>query len=245
FSTRSEPARYLATTAARNPLDCTLWRHNHAMESIEAARRAAAWAHHPLDATAAELLEAYAIWLEAEAIPAGGLGPREADRIWSRHLADSILFAAGWPEAPPDEILDVGSGVGLPGIPLGILWPDAEITLLDRGGRRIRLLDRVVRVLGLDNVHISQGDVFDVADEWSGVVYRGSVKASESVGLSARLLEIPGTAVLGLSRRAEPPDRTRDLVGVAQAMGLDAEIVGVPPEILDAPAWLLIMRAGE
>ncbi|MCH8992807.1 MAG: class I SAM-dependent methyltransferase, partial [Acidobacteria bacterium] len=181
------------------------------MESIEAARRAAAWARHPLDDTAAELLEAYALWLEAEAIPAGGLGPREAKRIWSRHLADSILFAAGWPDDPPREILDVGSGVGLPGIPLGILWPETEITLLDRGGRRIRLLDRVVRVLGLENVHISQGDVFDVADEWSGVVYRGSVKASESVGLSARLLDIPGTAVLGLSRKAEPRDRARDL----------------------------------
>lgn len=215
------------------------------MESIEAARRAAAWAHHPLDDTAAELLEDYAVWLEAEAIPAGGLGPREANRIWSRHVADSILFAAGWPDEAPREILDVGSGVGLPGIPLGIMWPEAKITLLDRGGRRIRLLDRVVRVLGLDNIHIFQGDVFDVADEWSGVVYRGSVKAPESVGLSARLLDLPGTAVLGLSRKAEPPDRARDLVGVAQAMGLDAEIVGVPTEILDAPAWLLIMRAGE
>ena len=126
-----------------------------------------------------------------------------------------------------------------------MLWPDAEFTLLDRGGRRIRLLQRIVRVLELDNVHIAQGDVFDVADEWSGIVYRGSVKAPESVGLSARLLGISGTAVLGLSRKAQPPDRTRDLVGVANAMGLEAEIVEVPPEILDAPAWLLIMRAGE
>jgi len=215
------------------------------MESIEAARRAANWAGYPLDDTAAEMLETYARWLEAEAIPAGGLGPREGGRIWSRHVADSILFAVGWPDGAPREILDVGSGVGLPGIPLGMLWPDAELTLLDRGGRRIRLLRRIVRVLELDNVHIAQGDVFDVADEWSGIVYRGSVKAPESVGLSARLLGISGTSVLGLSRKAQPPDRTRDLVGVANAMGLEAEIVGVPPEILDAPAWLLIMRAGE
>lgn len=215
------------------------------MESIEAARRAADWAGYPLDDTAAEMLEAYARWLEAEAIPAGGLGPREAPRIWSRHVADSILFSVGWPDGAPSEVLDVGSGVGLPGIPLGVLWPDVDITLLDRGGRRIRLLQRIVRVLGLDNVHIFQGDAFDVADQWSGVVYRGSVKAPESVGLSARLLNIPGTAVLGLSRQAQPPDRTRDLVGLANAMGLDAEIVAVPPKVLDAPAWLLIMRAGE
>ncbi len=227
------------------PLDRTHLRHNRLMDSVDMARRAADWAGYPLTEGAAEVLEIYALWLEAEAIPAGGLGPREGDRIWSRHVADSILFAAGWPDGAPKEVLDVGSGVGLPGIPLGVLWPDAEITLLDRGGRRIRLLQRIVRVLGLSNVHVFQGDAFDVADEWSGVVYRGSVKPPESVGLSARLLDTPGTAVLGLSRKSQPPDRTRDLVSVAQAMGLDTEIVGVPSTILDAPAWLLIMRAGE
>lgn len=215
------------------------------MESIELARRAAEWTNHPLNDYSAELLEAYALWLEAEAIPAGGLGPREADKLWSRHIADSILFAKGWEGAAPTEILDVGSGVGLPGIPLAALWPFCEVTLLDRGGRRVRLLQRVVRVLGLENVHVFQGDAFDVADEWSGIVYRGSVKAPESVGLSARLLDIPGTAVLGLSRRAERPERSRDLVGVANAMGLNADVVEVPTTILDAPAWLLIMRSGE
>jgi 16S rRNA (guanine527-N7)-methyltransferase len=189
------------------------------------------------------MLEANAEWLIDEAIPAGGLGPREADRIWGRHIADSVAFSAAWPAAPP-EILDVGTGVGLPGIPLAILWPDTEVTVLDRGGRRIRLLTRAVRILGLENVRVAQGDVFDVADEWSGLVFRGSVKAPEAVGLAGRLLGIPGTAVLGLSRREEPPDRTRDLVGVATALGLQAEVVGTPPEILDGPAWILIMRLG-
>lgn len=215
------------------------------MESIAAASAAVEWAGYDLSDTACAVLESYALWLIAEAIPAGGLGPREADRVWSRHVADSLLFASGWPDGAPSEILDVGTGVGLPGIPLAVLWPDTEVTLLDRGGRRIRLLQRVTRVLGLENVHVFQGDVFDVADEWAGVVFRGSVKAPEAVGLSARLLDVPGTAVLGLSRRATPPTRSRDLVGVAEAMGLTATIVGVPPAVLDAPAWLLIMRAGE
>jgi 16S rRNA G527 N7-methylase RsmG len=128
---------------------------------------------------------------------------------------------------------------------MAIMWPECEVTLLDRGGRRIRLLERAVRVLDLHNISVFQGDVFDVADEFSGLVYRGSVKAQEAVGISAKLLDIPGTAVLGLSRREEPPERTRDLIGVAAAMGLAADVVGVPPTILDGPAWLLIMRAGE
>lgn len=214
-------------------------------DSIDMAIAAAEWCGYKLDGVARESLGAYATWLQAEAIPAGGLGPREGPRIWSRHVADSIVFAAGWAGSPPDEVLDVGTGVGLPGIPLAILWPDTEVTLLDRGGRRVRLLQRIVRILELANVAVFHGDAFDVADEWSGVVYRGSVTAPESVGLSARLLDIPGTAVLGLSRRDQPPERARDLVGVAEALGLSAEIVGIPPEILDAHAWLLIMRAGE
>jgi 16S rRNA (guanine527-N7)-methyltransferase len=213
------------------------------MDSLDLARSAAAWAGHHLSDSQGETLEAYAEWLIHEAIPAGGLGPREADRIWGRHIADSVAFSAAWSAAPP-EILDVGTGVGLPGIPLAILWPDTEVTVLDRGGRRIRLLTRAVRILGLENVRVAQGDVFDVADEWSGLVFRGSVKAPEAVGLAGRLLGIPGTAVLGLSRREEPPDRTRDLVGVATALGLQAELVGTPPEILDGPAWILIMRLG-
>jgi len=191
-----------------------------------------------------QLLEDYGDWLRREAIPAGGLGPREGDRLWARHLGDSLLFASGWRGEAPAELLDIGSGVGLPGIPLAILWPNTRVTLLDRGGRRVRLLHRVVRVLGLTNVVVAQGDALAVADEWEAIVVRGALRAPEVVGLSGRLLSPGGTAVLGLSRRETPPERTRDLMGIADALGLEPELVGVPAEILDGPAWLLIMRLG-
>ena len=119
---------------------------------------------------------------------------------------------------------------------------ETRVTLLDRGGRRVRLLHRAVRVLALSNVVIAQGDAFAVADEWTGIVARGALRAPEMVGLSARLLAPGGCAVLGLSRQATPPERTRDLMGIAEALGLSPELVEVPGEILDGPAWLLIMR---
>ena len=210
---------------------------------IEYAQAAAEWAGHPLDNDQLALLEAYAEWLEREAIPAGGLGPREGPKLWQRHVADSLTFATAWPDTPPPDLLDVGSGVGLPGIPLSIAWPECHVPLLDRGGRRPRLLGRVVRVLGLEHVRVAQGDAFDVADEWSGLAYRGSVRPPEAVGLSGRLLAEGGRAVLGLSRRPERPERAPDLIGIAAAMGLEATLQSVPEHILDGPAWLLIMHA--
>lgn len=207
--------------------------------------RAADWAGIPLTDEQHALLRSYATWLVEEAIPAGGLGPREAERIWDRHIADSLTFGVGWGSRGPAELLDVGSGVGLPGIPLAIAWPDTYVTLLDRGGRRVRLLRRIVRILALPRVRVAQGDVFSVADEWEAIVFRGAVKAAETVGLASRLLAAPGRTVVGLSRRPEPPPRSQDLVTLAEALGLQAEIRQIPQGVLDGPAWLLIMARDD
>jgi len=137
----------------------------------------------------------------------------------------------------------MGTGVGLPGIPLAIAFPSTVVTLLDRGGRRIRLLHRAVRMLNLKNVVIAQGDAFSVADEWGGMAFRASIPPPEAMGLANRILEPGSTAVLGLSTREEEPDRAQDLVSLASALGLEAEIHQVPHELLDGTSWLLIMRS--
>ena len=212
------------------------------VEQVEYARKAAEFAGISLTQPGTEALESYGQWLLEEAVPAGGLGPREGDRIWPRHIGESLAFASAWDEAPR-EILDVGTGVGLPGIPLAIAWPETVVTLLDRGGRRIRLLHRVVRKLSLPNVVIAQGDAFSVADEWGGLTFRGSIPPPEAVGLSNRLLEPGATAVLGLSRRSEEPERASDLISLITALGMEGELRKVPEEVLDDSSWLLIMRA--
>jgi hypothetical protein len=90
-------------------------------------------------------------------------------------------------------------------------------------------------------VTIAKGDAFDVADEWAGLTFRGAVTPPEAVGLTSRILTDDGVAVLGLSRRAERPDRTNDLVAIASGLGLEATVIEVGAGVLDGPSWLLRM----
>ncbi len=102
-------------------------------------------------------------FLADEAIPAGALGPGEAERLEDRHLHDSLGFSIAWQgERSPDRLVDVGSGAGLPGIPLAILWPECDVRLVERSGRRAGLLRRASRILDLGNVTVLQASVEDL-----------------------------------------------------------------------------------
>ena len=70
-----------------------------------------------------------------------------------RHFLDSLACAQAF-DRPPVSLLDVGTGAGLPGIPLKIVWPEAEVTLSDSIGKKTAFLEHVVGVLGLQNVRV-------------------------------------------------------------------------------------------
>jgi len=77
----------------------------------------------------------------------GLIGPREPERIWTRHLLSSAALAALVPAGC--DVVDLGSGAGLPGIPLAIARPDLSVTLVEPMQRRVRFLEEVVRQLAL------------------------------------------------------------------------------------------------
>ena len=181
-----------------------------------------------LDQTQIQLLETYRGWLKAEAIPAGGLGPAEEDRLDQRHLADSLLFARPFPDAP-ESLADLGTGVGLPGIPLAILWPDTAVHLVDRSGKRIDLAKRARRVLGLENVETHLVDLEHLSRSFPAVVSRATIPPERMSQHLHRLLLPGGLAVVGGSWTVEP-----------DAPGWDTLEISV--EMLDRAVWLLIMR---
>ena len=90
----------------------------------------------------------------------GLLGPRELPRIWSRHVLNSALLAELIP--PDSSVVDVGSGAGLPGIPLAIARPDCQFTLVEPMERRSNWLQQVVTELNLKNVEVIRSRAEDV-----------------------------------------------------------------------------------
>lgn len=199
------------------------------MNSIE---RAARWVGVRLDTHQRTQLAQFSQWLAGEAAPAGGIGPNEVDRIEARHLADSLLFAAGWVlPRPPPTLLDLGSGVGLPGIPLAILWPETEVRLLDRSRRRLDLARRAVRMLGLSAVVVDADASTYAGPGAAMVVSRAADDPATVLQWCHRLLIPGGMAVVAGSYQERPEPVAGE------------RVLEVPATVLDRPVWLRMMAA--
>ncbi len=184
------------------------------------------WLHYSQDRRGVlDLLTTFHSWLATEATDAGGIGPGEANRLWSRHIADSLTFMVGLRR--PRAVVDVGSGVGLPGIPLAIALPEVGFTLLDRSERRCHLAERAVRILELSNVEVVQRDYQRVTLPHDTAVSRAVATPAAFAGELRRLLPEGTLAVLGGSYGVSDPPRSGDF-----------EILRVPPDVLGEAAWL-------
>ncbi|WP_405802016.1 16S rRNA (guanine(527)-N(7))-methyltransferase RsmG [Streptomyces halstedii] len=102
----------------------------------------------------------YAELLADAGVKRGLIGPREVPRLWGRHLLNCAVLSEAVPEGL--TVCDVGSGAGLPGIPLALVRPDLKITLLEPLLRRTNFLQEVVELLGLDHVTVVRGRAEEV-----------------------------------------------------------------------------------
>jgi 16S rRNA (guanine527-N7)-methyltransferase len=114
-----------------------------------------------------DLARSYAAALVRDSDLLGLLGPREMPRLWSRHILNSAVVAEL--VSPGKTVCDIGSGAGLPGIPMAIVLPDTFFTLIEPMERRSDWLISVIDELGLKNVEVIRaraeevGEVFDIA----------------------------------------------------------------------------------
>ncbi len=164
-------------------------------------------------------------WLRVEALPAGGIGPSEGPRVDDRHLADSIVYAGAW-ESPPRFCWDLGTGAGLPGLVLAILWPNCRFTLVDRSAGKIDLVRRAARIVEVD-VDTRVASIGSLEGQIGAIVSRALMPASTLLPHLRRLLSPGGRAVVSGSGIPVP----------------GYEEMTVPAGILDHSARLLMMRA--
>jgi 16S rRNA (guanine527-N7)-methyltransferase len=127
------------------------------------------------------LAERYAELLATDGVVRGLIGPREAPRLWDRHLVNCALLADLVPEGA--TVCDIGSGAGLPGLVLAIARPDLTVTLVEPLLRRTTFLHEVVDALGLTTVEVVRGR----ADSLHGE-RRFDVVTSRAVAPLGRLL---------------------------------------------------------
>ncbi|HEY0635260.1 MAG TPA: 16S rRNA (guanine(527)-N(7))-methyltransferase RsmG, partial [Gammaproteobacteria bacterium] len=129
---------------------------------------------------------------------------RDPGEMVTRHLLDSLAVA---PHLTGTRIIDVGTGAGLPGIPLAILFPDRHFVLLDSNGKKTRFLVQAKASLGLDNVTVvhSRVEEYRPLEPFDTVIARAFAALTEIVSLCEHLIATGGEvlAMKGSATEAE------------------------------------------
>ncbi len=128
---------------------------------------------------------------------------RDRDEMVTRHLLDSLAvlpFVSG-------RVLDVGSGAGLPGIPLALVNPALQVTLLDSNGKKARFMRQAKRVLKLTNIEIVQSRVenYQPAQTFDRVISRAFASLPDFLSACARLVSLEGS-LLAMKGRLDPEE---------------------------------------
>jgi 16S rRNA (guanine527-N7)-methyltransferase len=171
--------------------------------------------------------ERYVARLAGDGVVRGLIGPREVPRLWERHVLNSAAVAEAVPAGA--RVVDVGSGAGLPGIPLGLARPDLTMTLVEPMARRVEFLEQAVAELAELDGSAAAGA------RWR--VVRGRAEDRSVVGAVGTVDVVTARAVAPLPRlvgwcRGLMRPGTQ-LVALVGARALD-ELPGLLPELAAA-----------
>jgi 16S rRNA (guanine527-N7)-methyltransferase len=174
-----------------------------------------------------QLVERYAGILATDGVVRGLIGPREAPRLWERHLLNCAAVAAALPEG--STVCDIGSGAGLPGLVLAIARPDLRVELVEPLLRRTTFLTEAAEALGLENVTVTRARAEALHGE-----RRFDIVTSRAVAPLGRLLEwsMPLVSPHGALVAMKGSSVAEEIDEAAQVWG---RLGCAPPEIIDLP----------
>jgi 16S rRNA (guanine527-N7)-methyltransferase len=189
-----------------------------------------------------DLARRFAQHLVTSGVDRGLIGPRETSRIWDRHLLNCAVVA----ELVPDgaRLVDVGSGAGLPGIPLLLARPDLRVVLVEPLARRVQWLDEVVADLGLQvEVEHGRAEEARVRRRWEGA----DVVTARAVAPLARLAEWslpllrPGGVLLAVKGASAPDEVARDTAAVRRLGGSRPRVQRCGAATVDPPTTVVVV----
>lgn len=180
------------------------------------------------------LAERFAAILADDGVVRGLIGPREAPRLWERHLLNCAALTEVVPAGA--TVCDLGSGAGLPGLVLAIARPDLEVTLVEPLLRRTSFLEEVVTSLGLARVSVVRARAEEVrdGDRFDVVTSRAVAPLGRLLRWSMPLVAPSGAmvAMKGSSVREEIGAARRDLKRLGCA---EPEVLTLGASVLDPP----------
>ncbi len=189
------------------------------------------------------LAREYAALLADSGVTRGLIGPREAGRLWERHLLNCAVVEVLLPHRT--RLLDVGSGAGLPGLVLAIARPDLEVHLVEPMLRRTTWLQEVVDSLGLGNVSVHRGR----AQEFPGrllapvVTARAVTRLAALAAWCAPLIE-PGGRLIALKGESAERELAEDLAQLRRLGVVDAQVRELGGGVLDPPTRVIDLTFG-
>lgn len=183
-----------------------------------------------------ELAERYVGWLADAGVVRGLIGPREAPRLWERHLLNCAVLGEVVPEGV--KVCDVGSGAGLPGLVLAIARPDLQVDLVEPLLRRTTFLEEVVADLGLDGVRVvrARADALHGERTYDVVTSRAVAPLERLLGWCLPLVSPQGAMV------AMKGSSVTEEIGAAREV-LDRwgcappEVLELGSGVVDPPTW--------
>lgn len=180
--------------------------------------------------------------------PAYGLVKATGDELIVKHILDSLAALPVLRDLglPLDRVADLGTGAGLPGIPMAIFLPESRVFLVERMEKRVRFLENQQARLGLSNVEIVQSDAERAPGPFDLVTFRAFRPFSEvKLFRAVRKLLAPGGAILAYKGRA---DKARaELAGWASDTALEplakgASVLPLTVPFLEEERCLVVLQ---
>ena len=187
----------------------------------------------------------YAELLAEAGVQRGLIGPREVPRLWERHILNCAVLSEAVPEGV--TVCDVGSGAGLPGIPLALVREDLNITLLEPLLRRTNFLTEVVELLGLDHVTVVRGRAEEVLGKLAPVhvVTARAVAPLDRLATWGIPLLRPYGEMLALKGDTAEEELKASATALSKLGAVETSILQVGEGIVDPLSTVVRVEVGE